>query len=79
MRFGEITGIYEFFAARGISEDQARTCLSDFASLERLAKLSEGYSSDGINQTPTFVLNGRKLDSGSWEQLEPQLQRAGAR
>lgn len=79
VRFGEITGLYEFFAARGISEDQARTCLSDFASLERLAKLSEGYSSDGINQTPTFVLNGRKLDSGSWSQLEPQLQRAGAR
>lgn len=79
VRYGEITGLYEFFAARGISEDQARTCLSDFASLERLAKLSEGYSSDGINQTPTFVLNGRKLDAGSWPQLEPLLQRAGAR
>lgn len=79
VKFGEVTGLYDFFAARGISEDQARTCLSDFASLESLAKLSEGYSSDGINQTPTFVLNGRKLDGGSWAQLEPTLQRAGAR
>ena len=77
--FGELTGLYEFFAARGISEDQARTCMADFASLERLAKLSEGYSADGINQTPTFMLNGRKVEGGAWSQLEPALQRAGAR
>lgn len=79
VKFGELTGLYEFFAARGISEDQARTCMADFASLERLAKLSEGYSSDGINSTPTFMLNGRKVEGGSWSQLEPALQRAGAR
>ncbi|WP_086609009.1 thioredoxin domain-containing protein [Erythrobacter donghaensis] len=79
VRFAEVAGLYEFFAARGISEDQARTCLADFASLERLAKLSEGYAGDGINQTPTFLLNGRKLDGGAWSQVEPLLQRAGAR
>lgn len=80
VQFGEITGLYEFFAARGISADQARTCMADFASLEKLSKISEGYATtDGINQTPTFVLNGRKLDAGTWAQLEPQLQRAGAR
>jgi len=79
VRFGEVTGLFEFFAARGISEDQARTCMADFASLERLSKLSEGYSSSGINQTPTFMLNGKKLGVGSWSELEPQLQRAGAR
>jgi protein-disulfide isomerase len=79
VKFGEITGLYEFFAARGISEDQARSCMADFASLERLAKLSEGYAADGISGTPTFVLNDRKLDVGAWAQLEPQLQRAGAR
>ncbi len=79
VKFGELTGLFDFFAARGISEDQARTCLADFASLERLSKLSEGYSAKGINQTPTFLLNGNKLDAGSWSELEPQLQRAGAR
>jgi len=80
VKFGELTGLYEFFAARGISEDQARSCMADFASLERLAKLSEGYANnDKIASTPTFVLNGKKLDAGMWSQLEPQLQRAGAR
>lgn len=79
VRFGEIAGLYDFFAARGISEDQARACLADFESLERLAKYSEKYAADGINRTPTFVLNGRTLDASNWSQLEPVLQRAGAR
>ena len=79
VRFGELTGLYEFFAARGISEDQARQCLGDFASLERLAKFSEAYSGDGINRTPTFELNGKVLEAGRWADLEPVLQRAGAR
>jgi protein-disulfide isomerase len=80
VRFGELTGLYEFFAARGISEDQARTCMADFSAMERLSKLSEGYSTDDkISRTPTFVLNGKTLEAGGWSELEPQLQRAGAR
>jgi protein-disulfide isomerase len=80
VRFGEVTGLYEFFAARGISADQARTCLGDFASLEKLSKNSESYATeDKIQSTPTFVLNGTKLDASSWADLEPKLQRAGAR
>lgn len=77
--YGEATGLYDFFAARGVSEDQARSCLGDFASLERLEQLSKGYADSGINQTPTFMLNGAKVDANSWEGLEPALQRAGAR
>ncbi|WP_073976076.1 DsbA family protein [Erythrobacter donghaensis] len=80
VRFGELTGLYEFFAARGISADQARTCLGDFASLEKISKISEAYGTeDNISQTPTFVLNGNKVEGSSWADLEPKLQRAGAR
>lgn len=79
VQFGELTGLYDFFAARGISEDQARTCLGDFASLEKLDALSTSYANDGITGTPTFLLNGSKVDAGGWSQLEPLLQRAGAR
>lgn len=79
VKYGELTGLYDFFAARGISEDQARQCLGDFASLERLAKFSEGYTAEGIDRTPTFLLNGKKLDASGWATLEPILQRAGAR
>jgi protein-disulfide isomerase len=78
--FAEALGFYEFFAARGISEDQARTCMADFASLEKLSKISESYSTDDkISGTPTFLLNGTKLEVSAWSELEPKLQRAGAR
>jgi protein-disulfide isomerase len=82
-RFGkiaEITGLLDFFAARGLSADQARTCLADTAKIEAMVKASEAQAKEvGVTGTPTFVLNGKKLDVNQWPQLEPLLQRAGAR
>lgn len=77
----QVGGFYDFFASRGISPDQARACLADVPSLEKLAASSDRYGrEDGINGTPTFTLNGNKLDGiNGWAQLEPVLQRAGAR
>lgn len=83
-RFGamaQIGGFYDFFASRGISADQAKACLADVPSLEKLAAATDRYAEeDGIGGTPTFTLNGRKLDGvNGWAALEPLLQRAGAR
>lgn len=77
----QIGGYYEFFASRGISEDQARACLADVPSLEKLANETDRYQrEDQVTGTPTFLLNGRKLDGvNGWSALEPVLQRAGAR
>lgn len=78
--FAEQAGLYDFFAARGLSEDQAKSCLADWPKLESIAKLSQGYAQDdGVNSTPTFELNGRRLDDVSWPAVEAALQRAGAR
>ncbi len=74
------TGLIDFFAARGLSADQARSCLADRAKVEAIANASAQQSEElKINATPTFLLNGRKLDVNQWPQLEPMLQRAGAR
>lgn len=77
----QIGGFYDFFASRGISADQARSCLADVPSLETLAAASDRYArEDKVSGTPTFTLNGRVLDGiNGWAQLEPALQRAGAR
>lgn len=77
----EVGGFYDFFASRGVSEDQAKACLADVPSLETLANQTETFANeDKVNGTPTFTLNGRKLDGvAGWTQLEPELQRAGAR
>ncbi|TRD12829.1 protein-disulfide isomerase [Erythrobacter insulae] len=77
---GQAAGLIEFFSARGLSADQARTCLADTETIEGIAETSNTQAQElGVQATPTFFLNGRKLEERSWAQLEPILQRAGAR
>jgi protein-disulfide isomerase len=76
----QASGLIDFFAARGLSADQARACLADTAKIDAMVKASETQATEaGVTGTPTFVLNGKKLDVNTWEMLEPILQRAGAR
>lgn len=76
----QLTGLIDFFAARGLSADQARTCLADRAAIEKIANAStEQAEKLDIQGTPTFLLNGAKMDGNQWSQVEPLLQRAGAR
>ncbi len=72
-------GYTQFFAARGIAADQARTCLSDGAKAAQVAGFSQKYSESGITGTPTLLLNGTNLDTTEWSVVEPALQKAGAR
>ncbi|MHA7819406.1 MAG: thioredoxin domain-containing protein [Erythrobacter sp.] len=76
----EAAGLIDFFAARGLSADQQRACLTDREAIERIANNSSEQAQElGINSTPTFLLNGNKVDAIQWTDLEPILQRAGAR
>ncbi len=73
-------GFLDFFAARGLSRDQAQSCLADPDSLTAIAERSDAQSAElGINATPTFILNGTVLEERTWPTLEPLLQKAGAR
>lgn len=77
---GEASGLIDFFAARGLSSDQARTCLADNTAVEALAAQSQQLATDNnVQGTPTFFLNGNLLDANQWPGIEPILQRAGAR
>ncbi|WP_296720505.1 thioredoxin domain-containing protein [Erythrobacter sp.] len=76
----QAAGLIDFFAARGLSADQARACLADTDAVQAIADASTSQSEElGINATPTLLLNGEKLGVSTWDQLEPLLQRAGAR
>ena len=76
----EVTGLLDFFAARGISRDQALTCLADTAKVEQIYDASQAQSDElGITGTPTFILNGRKIEGTDWASVETALQNAGAR
>ena len=76
----DAAGFLDFFAARGVSRDQAQACLSDSEAVMAIGDRSEQQSNElGINSTPTFILNGRVLEQRSWDDLEAVLQEAGAR
>lgn len=76
----QLSGMTEFFASRGIAAAQGSACLADTAKATKLAATTEQWSKEyAITGTPTFFLNGSKTTVGSWEELEPLLQKAGAR
>lgn len=76
----QAAGLIDFFAARGLSADQSRACLADTARVQAIADASNRQSEESkVTATPTFFLNGNKLEVNQWAQLEPLLQRAGAR
>ena len=76
----EVSGLLDFFAARGISRDQALICLADTAKVEQIYEASQTQSDElGITGTPTFILNGRKIEGTDWASVETALQNAGAR
>lgn len=80
VRVGEASGLIDFFAARGLSADQARSCLADSAKIEAMVEGSTAKAEEvGVVGTPTFTLNGSKLEANQWGGIEPLLQRAGAR
>src|SRR3546814_15420568 len=67
---------------RGISEDQAKQCLSDSKAAEKLAdQVQQANQQYDIEGTPTFLLNGQKVDNVSgWPALETkQIGRASCR
>lgn len=78
--YADAAGLYDFFSARGVSVDQARQCLSDFGAIQSLAERMQGQAdTDEVTGTPTFFLNGRRIDGTRWVDVEPALQNAGAR
>jgi hypothetical protein len=77
---GTKMGLIEFVKSRGISEDQAKACLTDKNAIDALIKTTErGTKEDKVAGTPFFLLNGAKLDASSWVQVKNKLVEAGAR
>ncbi|MFT5330677.1 MAG: protein-disulfide isomerase [Parasphingorhabdus sp.] len=80
VRLAEQLGLIAFFQQRGISEDQAKACLADTAAAESLMngtqKAAEEFNIEG---TPTFLLNGQKIEGTNWAVVETKLKEAGAR
>ena len=76
----QLTGLTDFYGARGIAADQASTCLADGAAAEALVdattKQGEQYEIEG---TPAFVINGATQSANTWPEIKAKLETMGAR
>jgi protein-disulfide isomerase len=77
--FAEAVGLIEWSKQRGVAEPKLRQCLADTAKADALvaanAKATEEFQIAG---TPTFLLNGGKVEGTTWTQIEALLKNAGA-
>ena len=77
---GQTTGLTEFFAARGIAKDQGNACLANAADASTLADRTQKQGDEfNIEGTPTFLINGAKVEGNTWEVIKAQLETLGAR
>ena len=73
-----MSGLDEFFRGRGVPQSKIDSCLADKQALDDLlARTERAFKEEGVQGTPTFLINGSKVpDAASWAALEPALRSA---
>jgi protein-disulfide isomerase len=67
----------EFAKARGLPGAKFDACMSDQAMFEALTKRQQAATDTyQISGTPTFLLNGKKIQGTTWAAIEPQIKDA---
>jgi 2-hydroxychromene-2-carboxylate isomerase len=79
VRYAAAAGFTQMAARFGLAPAQSRRCLGDPAGIDRLISGTRKGADMGVTGTPTFFINGKKVDALTWEDLEPQIRRAGGR
>lgn len=78
--YAEQFGYIDFMKQRGLPEAKARACLNDTNAINKVAaNVQVANDKYQVQSTPTFILNGSKLDTvDTWEKLETVLKARGA-
>ena len=80
VKLAEELGLIGLFQQLGISEDQANACLSEEATAEKLMSSTQtAVEQYDIQGTPTFLINGKRIEGTNWAMVEAALKEAGAR
>ncbi|MFW5661035.1 MAG: DsbA family protein [Oceanicaulis sp.] len=68
MQRGNARGQFESIARSvGLSQDEFRQCMQNEEILAQVRAASEQASADGVSSTPTFILNGQRLETAPAE------------
>lgn len=73
-----VMGLDTWAVANGLPAARVKACLADLKLRDRIVTIrSKAIETYDIQGTPSFVLNGKRLDKTfTWEALEPQLKAA---
>ena len=73
-------GFYRIMERRGYTRAEMDRCLADTDKAQQVAENSQTQSEElAITGTPTFFLNGNRVEGTNWASVEAALQQAGAR
>lgn len=72
----QAAGLDEFFRQRGMPASKIQACLADPAGLEMLAGIKKRGDEEGVNGTPSFFINGSRVEAGTWAALQGPLRAA---
>jgi protein-disulfide isomerase len=76
----KLTGMDQFITSRGIAADQAQACLADQKKAADLANQTQAATTTyDVQGTPTFLINGQKVDINTWSEIKARLEKMGAR
>ena len=70
-------GLTAVAAQHGVPAAQARQCLGDEAGLNRLAEIYQAAAALGVEGTPTFLINGTRVNVNTWPEIEALIRQAG--
>ena len=78
--WADYMGFVDFMKQHGLPEAKARACLNDQAAIDQLTKMMDDANRAPYNVTgtPSFYVNGKKIDGIVWPDVEASLKAAGA-
>ena len=76
-RLADIDGLTQIAAQAGVTPQRGKACLADAAALDRLGKMAEAASALGVHGTPTFFINGSRVEAHDWPEVEALIRQAG--
>jgi protein-disulfide isomerase len=66
-----VEALYSIGRQAGMTNEEMNACLQDEAFVQALvADFQENVQADGIDSTPTFIINGQKTTNRPWAELE---------
>lgn len=71
------TGLIPIAASHGIPPAKTEACLKSEAGAQQLAQMVQAAEDRGVQGTPTFFVNGKRVSAYDWATLEPFLKEAG--